>query len=128
MVTEIKTTRKKPWYKKWWGILIIIFLFFGFIGGLLDDSKKSEDSSKTSTQGNLDNAIVLNSVENSSSNEDIPTKLQALNECYKKSKECSEGMLAVEKEFRNTCLQIYSYTSDAKEDILSLANLGEEFC
>ncbi len=128
MATEISNIRKKPWYKKWWGILIIIFLVFGFIGAILDDSERSENKGNNFAQNNQSNMIGSNSESSSSFDEDVPTKLQALNKCYKKAKECSDGMFAVETEFRSTCFQIWSYTSDSEEDILDLASIGDSFC
>ncbi len=43
------------------------------------------------------------------------TKGQALLQCYKKAKECSEGVPYIEDEFKKVCFQLYYYTGDAAE-------------
>ena len=48
-------------------------------------------------------------------NPEETSKETALKMCNQKAKECSEGIPAIETEFKSACWQIYYYTGDPAE-------------
>ncbi|MBI1935702.1 DUF4352 domain-containing protein [Candidatus Woesearchaeota archaeon] len=43
------------------------------------------------------------------------SKQEALNSCYKRAKECSDGILGIELELKSACMEIYMWTSGTSE-------------